>query len=347
MTCRSVGLGSVVGKTASTPNITKHVLSCVVVASSFFHSYSDFYMRMSDPSQSESVVKSGNLSLNLNDLIPWLVLLLGLSALYVPTFKELFDTLWSTDQNAHGPIVLAVSMWFLWFKSREIGEKGDVVVKPAPLAGWALLLLGLLFYVVGRSQDFYLFEVGSLLPVIAGGIVIFFGVSVLKRLWFAFFFMFFMIPLPGAVIDTLTQPMKIAVSWGAEHILYEFGYPVARNGVVLMVGQYQLLVADACAGLNSLFTLEALGLLYMNLMRHESPFRNIVLAILIVPISFTSNLVRVITLSLITFHMGDEAGQGFLHAFSGMVLFLTALLLIIALDGLLRKVSIKFRDVAV
>ncbi len=269
-------------------------------------------------------------------LLPWLVLLAGLAFLYTPTFVDLFNTLWATDQNAHGPIVLVVAAWFLYFKARQLEGDASVVVRPAPFAGTSVLLLGLAMFVIGRSQAFYLFEVGSLIPVLAGGVLILFGAAVLKRLWFAFFFMFFMIPLPGSVIDTLTQPMKTAVSWGAEHILYSMGYPVARNGVVITIGQYQLLVADACAGLNSLFTLEALGLLYMNIMRHESAVRNALLAIFIVPISFTSNLVRVVVLSLVTYHMGDAAGQGFLHSFSGMVLFITALLLIIGLDRLLH-----------
>ena len=83
--------------------------------------------------------------------------------------------------------------------------------------------------------------------------------------------------------------------------------------MIIQIGQYQLLVADACAGLNTLFTLEALGLLYLNVIRHSSLVRNIGLALLIIPISFTANVIRVMALTLITFYFGDEAGQGFLH----------------------------------
>ena len=151
-----------------------------------------------------------------------------------------------------------------------------------------------------------------------------------------------MVPLPPSVIDIITQPMKMAVSYASEHLLYLMNFPVARNGVIIFIGQYQLLVADACAGLNSLFTLEALGLLYMNVMRHESPMRNAVLATLIVPISFASNVTRVIILALITYYWGDAAGQGFIHKFSGMLLFMTALMLIIGVDSLLRYISNKF-----
>jgi exosortase/archaeosortase family protein len=112
--------------------------------------------------------------------------------------------------------------------------------------------------------------------------------------------------------------------------------------VILTVGPYQLLVADACAGLNSLFTLEALGLLYLNLMNYTSALRNLMLAVLIVPISFAANVTRVVILVLVTYHFGDEAGQGFVHGFAGMVLFMVALVLILFTDSLL---SVFFKKV--
>lgn len=266
----------------------------------------------------------------------WGLLALGFGIVFLPTFRDLFNTLWSTDQNAHGPIVLVVALWFFYFKTKALIADGHGKAEPSPYWGGASFVLGLLMYIGGRSQSLYAMEVGALIPLLVGCVLIFFGTTICKRLWFAFFFLCFMIPLPGSVVDALTQPMKIAVSWGTEHILFWMGFPIARNGVILYLGQYQLLVADACAGLNSLFTLEALGLLYMNVMRHESVSRNAILATLIVPISMSSNIIRVIILALVTYYFGDEAGQGFVHGFSGIVLFMTALLLIIAVDSALR-----------
>ncbi|NGZ88035.1 exosortase B [Duganella aceris] len=268
----------------------------------------------------------------------WLVVLAGLLVLYLPSFIDLFKGPWSTDKNAHGPIVFAVTLWFLWFRAGSVSTAG-LTPKPAPWLGYPLLALGLLMFIVGRSQSVLILEVGSLMPVLLALTFIFFGGRIARHLWFAFFFMCFMVPLPGSLVDAATQPLKLAVSVSAEELLYIFGYPVSRAGVIINIGPYQLLVADACSGLNSLFTLEALGLLYLNVMRHESAFRNIVLALLIVPISFASNVTRVIVLSLITFHMGDAAGQGFLHGFSGMVLFLCGLMLIIGMDTLLRTLA--------
>lgn len=273
----------------------------------------------------------------------WFPILIGLIALYVPTWVDLSGTIWATEAQAHGPIILAVALWFFWKQGPNIH---DMPAAPSK-AGWPLFILGLLLYAIGRSQDILLFEVGSQIVVIASLLLITRGWSALRAAWFPLFFLFFMIPLPGTVVDALTLPMKMAVSYVAENVLYSVGYPISRTGVILQIGQYKLLVADACAGLQTLFTLEALGLLYLNIVRHDSFFRNVALAILIIPISFIANVIRVMVLTLITYHFGDEAGQGFLHGFAGMVLFITALLIIMGVDSLLQLGEKRWRGQAV
>jgi exosortase len=134
------------------------------------------------------------------------------------------------------------------------------------------------------------------------------------------------------------------VSAAAEQLLFMLGYPVARSGVVLQLGPYQLLVAEACAGLRSLFALEAMGLLYLNLMHHRSLTRNLILAALIAPIAIAANVIRVVALALITYYFGDAAGQGFLHEFSGLLLYCVALLLIVGADSLFRLLRHPPRD---
>ena len=267
-------------------------------------------------------------------LVPWLIAAVGLLAMYVPTLVSLLGSIWASDAQGHGPIVLGVSVWLIY---RSWPQLTDVSASPPkPWLAWPLLVLAAVLYAVGRSQGIWIFEVGSSLLVVSGLVLLLRGPRQLKSIAFALFFMLFLIPLPGAVVDALTQPLKMAVSYVAEALLYAAGYPISRTGVILQIGPYQLLVADACAGLHTLFTLEALGLLYLNVVRYASLFRNIALAILIVPISFAANVIRVCALTLITYYFGDEAGQGFLHGFAGMVLFMSALMLIIATDGVLR-----------
>ena len=271
--------------------------------------------------------------------LPWLSLVLALAVLYVPTALSLAQTLWLRDDQSQGPVVLAVVLWLFWDRRERLQlnpATGSQVV-----FAWGAVVLALVAYTVGRSQGIWMLEVGSAIPLLAGLLTLLCGLSALPGLAFPLFFLVFLVPLPGALVDALTQPMKLAVSYGAESLLYALGYPVSRTGVILQVGPYQLLVADACAGLHTLFTLEAMGLLYLNVVRHASMLRNVTLAVLIVPIGFVANVVRVIVLCLVTYHLGDEAGQGFLHGFAGMVLFVTALLMIIATDSALRRLSAR------
>ena len=256
----------------------------------------------------------------------------GIGLLYIPAYLDLARTIWATDEQGHGPIILAVSLWLLYIKRHELAA---VPTQPMPWLGWPLVVFALFWYALGNSQDIIMFEISAQIMLLIGLLLLFRGKRALRVVWFPLFFMVFMIPLPEALVAAVTAPLKSAVSAVASNLLYQLGYPVGRSGVVMTVGPYQLLVADACAGLNSMFTLEALGMLYMNLMKYTSAARNITLALLLVPTAFAANIVRVMILVLVTYHFGDEAGQGFVHSFAGMVLFMVALGLMLVLDKVL------------
>ncbi len=267
------------------------------------------------------------------DILTWWPVLLGLAAMYAPTYYDLANGLWNSEEHAHGPIVLIVALFLVW-RSRA-ALLSPATEKSSPALGWAVLIPGLLIYALGRSQDIILFEVGSQIPVLIGALLITTGFPAVRAMWFPLFFLIFMVPLPGFIVDAATGPLKQYISVIAENILYAVGYPIARNGVVLTIGQYQLLVADACSGLHSMFSLSAMGLLYLYLMQRTSAARNIILIASILPIAFAANVVRVMILVLVTYHFGDEAGQGFVHDFAGILLFVVGLLFLFALDGLL------------
>lgn len=273
--------------------------------------------------------------------IVWVTI--GLLGMFGPTMYGLLKPgdagLWSNDEHAHGPVVLMVSLWLLVTRWHDY-----VPTKPlsSSLWAWPCFLLGFSMYVAGRALGIIYFEVGAFIPMLAGAILLIGGWTLLNKLKFPLFFFIFMIPLPGFIVDPISQFIKLKVSIAVASILTWAGYPIGRTGVVLSIGQYQLLVADACSGMRTLFMLEALGIFYLNVVQHTSWLRNITLAILIVPISFTANMIRVGFLVLLTYYFGDEVGQGFLHGFAGIVLFVSALLLIISLDGLLRAIAKRF-----
>jgi exosortase B len=258
----------------------------------------------------------------------------GVLALYLPTSLRLFRTVWSTDEQGHGPLILALCAWLAAQRWPRFVALPDA---PAPWLGSVLLALSLAAYALGRSQAILGLEAVSAIGVLAGLALWFKGTAGLKVMAMPLAFMCFAVPLPGILVQTLTMPLKAAVSASAEWLLHLMGYPMGRTGVVLVIGQYQLLVADACAGLNSMFTLEALGFLWMSLRPRSTPGRDALLALVILPISFTANVLRVMILVLITYHLGDAAGQGFAHSFSGIVLFVVAVLMMMVAEAVIRR----------
>lgn len=284
-----------------------------------------------------------------NKAQPWwpvsldiVVFAVGVLAFYAMTvFRLLQDDsagLWSQGEHSHGPIMLSLSLWLLVHRWRDAGL--SLSQQPSGQAwAWPALVLALALYVSGRALGIIYFEVGSFIPMLMSWILLLGGVPLLKALKFPVFFAIFMIPLPGFLLDPISHFVKLKISILVSELLWAFDYPISHTGVVINIGQYQLLVADACAGMRTLFMLEAMGIFYLNVFRHSSWLRNVGLALLIIPISFVANMIRVLFLTLITYHFGDEAGQGFLHGFAGLVLFTTAMFLMMGIDSLLRVAS--------
>lgn len=260
------------------------------------------------------------------------LLAIGLLVMYVPTYITLDQNIWNIVGQGHGPVMLALTLWLGWQRWPKLMALPD---RHATASGLLMLALGAALYVIGRSQDLLAFETASQIPALAALFLLYKGGAGLKIMWFPLFFLFFLVPLPGSIVDAVTAPLKAGVSYVAEWALHAAGYPIGRSGVTLTIGQYQLLVADACAGINSIFALEAIGVFYLSIAQHTNHLRNILLATLIIPISFISNTLRVIVLVLVTYYFGDEAGQGFVHDFAGILLFMMATMMTIGVDAML------------
>jgi exosortase B len=258
----------------------------------------------------------------------------GLLALYVPTYLDQAASAWQTEQLRHGPLVALGAAWLFW-RCRA----GMLRARPIPsdVLGLPLLLLGLVAYVVGRSQEIPLLEVGSQVPLAAAIVLLTRGTHALRAAAFALLFLAFMVPLPGIFVDTVTGTLKVWVSVAVEEILFLAGLPIARSGVVLTLGHYQLLMADACSGLHSMITLSALGLLFLHLMGRAGIVHNGLLMAAILPVAFAANVARVLALALATYYLGERAAQGLLHDMAGLLLFVVALAAMFTIDVLLYR----------
>ena len=260
---------------------------------------------------------------------------LGMAAMGLPTLLALAQGPWQEESGVHGIIVLVTGLWLVWRRQDEImaaRQEGN------PWITAAMLAVALPLYIAGRAFEFISIEAAAVLLAMVAVAHQFWGLKVTAMLWFPIVYLGFVVPLPGWFLDTITLPLKEFVSEIVTGALAGVGYPVGRMGVTLYIGSYQLLVEDACAGLNSLISLSAIGLFYVYLIRGSNPLYSLLLLAMVIPIAIAANCVRVAALVLITYHFGNAMAQGYLHNFAGMVTFVSALLFIFALDWALTPI---------
>lgn len=277
-------------------------------------------------------------SMDRSTIIALVVLLLGVMAVAVPTMLFVAKESWSTEQGSHGPIVLFTGVWLLWRKWPEARAE-------AQRPGWTkvalLLALSLSLYTFARITQIVEIEGYAMYACLLAVLYSMVGAQSLRRLWFPLFYLAFIFPPPEVLVAAVTLPLKIELSKAAVGFLHMLGYPIGGEGVKIYIGQYELLVAAACSGLNSIISLTAISLFYIYI-RHQAEWRYAaLLGCLIIPVALLANFVRVLVLILVTYYFGEAAAQGFLHNTAGVIMFAVALLAIYLADEAIRAVWLR------
>lgn len=270
-------------------------------------------------------------------------LTLACVVLALPMFLNVAKYSWSTEQGGHGPLVLATGLWLLW---REYQIADAPRTPPRPLAasiGFAALLI---VFFLARVTGILEIEAFAIYGAFLVGAFLLWGGPLLRQLWFPLTYLALTLPPPDTVVAAVTQPIKLIISQASVGLLHGLGYPIANSGVTIQIAQYELLVAAACAGLNSILSLSAICLFYGYLRHRSDAVQLFFIALAIIPVAILSNFVRVLVLILITYYLGEAAAQGFLHNFAGLTMFLVALLSIFAYDEAVYKLRRKRGKVA-
>ena len=237
--------------------------------------------------------------------------------------------------GAHGPIVLATGLWLI------TQCLPDMRARQAPALSLPIILAlatALPIYVFGRAYDFISLEAAGVYCAMLAMAYRLVGWRALRYNIFPFLYLGFLVPPPGWLIDQATAPLRMFVSTAATALLQPFGYPIQREGITLFIGSYQMLVEDACAGMNSIVGLTAITLFYIYLLHKASWRYSLLLVALIIPVAILVNIIRVIALILLTYYAGDGVAQGFLHVTTGIVLFTLALAAMFGIDWVLQRI---------
>ena len=284
--------------------------------------------------------------IHIGDALAWLrnhgVLVAGVLSMVIPTLASLGRWSWSTETGAHGPIVLATGLWLLWREGAGLLAEG----RRMPLVPPVLSLITLLpLYALGRIINVLAIESLSLWAILIVLAYLQFGPA-LKRVWFPIVYFLFLVTPPENVLFVATRPIKDALSVAVVDLLGWFGFAVARTGVMIQIDGYQLLVATACSGINSLIGICAVSLLYVHLRRGSEPRYALLLTALVLPIAVLANFVRIILLVLMTHYFGESVAQGVFHELTGLGIFILSLLLLMVLDTALQPIARRLSGAA-
>ena len=269
------------------------------------------------------------------NLVVWSAILFSLLALLYGSVLRLLVFQWWKDPNyGHGFFVPLFSGYILWHQ-RERWMKSEI--KPSNFGFLVMLAaVGLLF--IGSLGAELFTSRFSLLVLIAGIILFLAGWKMLRAVAFPLAFLVFMIPIPVIIYNQITFPLQLIASRLATFWLEVVQVPVLRDGNVLILSNLSLEVAEACSGIRSLMSLIALAVAYGHLAEPRRWVRY-ALIVLMVPSAIVTNAMRIMGAGVLAHKFGPQAAEGFLHQFSGWVVFLATLVLIFVCHWILRHTA--------
>lgn len=255
-----------------------------------------------------------------NDWFKLIALSLLTIIAYIPTFIWMVER-WSVKDTyySHGFLVPFISLFLIWTNREALNR---LKAHPAKI-GWAFLIPGLLIHILSSVWQVYFSSGFALILIIVGLVLLFLGKKYLKQLAFPISFLAFMLPLPMVAIANLSFRLKILAAQISTVFINMLGIPAIREGSVIKTAHSYLMVEDPCSGIRSLIALIALGAL----MAHFSTLsktKKTILFLSSIPIAVSTNIIRIVSLSLVSEIYGGKYATGLFHDTMGILVFIFA-----------------------
>ena len=252
---------------------------------------------------------------------------------YTPTFLWMWDRWFSRDSYySHGILIPFVSFYLIWSKKDELKQ----LPKESSPWGLYIFLLGVLLHLISAAFRVYFSSGFSLIVVLLGLVLHFFGRRVLNHIFFPIIFLAFMVPLPIVTIANISFKLKFFAAQLATAILNNhLRIPCFQDGSTIRLQHTQVIVDDVCSGLRSLISLTALGSIFAYWIKGGFLKRSIVF-LSTIPIAVVTNALRIVFLSTVSEIWGAQYATGFLHDLSGFIVFAGAFILLFSVVKLLE-----------
>ncbi len=255
--------------------------------------------------------------------------------IFLEAARDLYEFATRSDSYySHALLVPFVSAYFVW---RDRAVLSQMATSPSKV-GYPLIFAACVIVVVGDLLGLRIFGQVAVLPLLVGLILVFLGPRHLLRMWFPLVFLLFMIPLPMSLTTAMTFRTKMLATEGAVRLSQAFFLPMVRDGSYIHFAGDRLLVGDVCSGLRSLIALLALGAV-MSYISRTKTWARLLIFVVAGPVAVASNVFRIFLLCVVAHYWGSEVASGWVHDVSGVMIYIVALALMIALEGLMRQIA--------
>jgi exosortase len=262
-----------------------------------------------------------------------ILIVLAVLLLYGPVLIRLATQALGDPNYSHSVVVPIFCLYLIWQKREDFAH----FEKQPSSVGLIVVLVAILLLYLGSIGAELFVSRFSLVLLIVGLVLYFYGWGCLQSLAFPICFLLLMIPLPSLLYNRIVFPLQLLSSRFATSTLELIRVvPVLRQGNLLILPHYTLEVVEACSGIRSLMSLVALGLGYSYLAERNVWVRTSLVAAMF-PIAIVGNGVRVVCAALLAHSLGPKTAEGFLHPISGIVIFVVAIIMLLGLHAGISK----------
>ena len=237
------------------------------------------------------------------------------------------------EDMSYGWYIPLFSLYVLWQERRKIVES---LGKPSVI-GLLFVLPSLFVGFLGIRGLQVRFEILGFIGLLFGLTWTFFGRRTVGSAIFPIGFLLFCMPL-HTYLDLVTIHLRLLAVSIAAGTLQGCGVEIVRQGTMLAspTGAFAIDIAEPCSGLRSLFAMMALtaGYAYFT---QPTWFRRGLLFALSIPIAILGNVSRIFSIVIVAATCSADFATGFYHDYSGYIVFLVAILLMVATGGLITK----------
>ncbi|NIA15329.1 MAG: exosortase [Nitrospiraceae bacterium] len=271
----------------------------------------------------------------------WVAALILLCLLFREATQNLYGNISrSNSYYSHAFLVPFVSLFFVWRQRQLL-----VQIPRVPTNwGYAVLALACTMVLAGDLLGFRIFAQAAIIPLLTGLVLIFLGARHVGRMWFPLVFLLFMIPLPESLTTSVTFRVKMLATEGAVRLSQAIYLPVIHDGSYIHFGEDRLMIGDVCSGMRSLIALLALGAI-MSYISETRAWSRVLILLISAPIAVAANVLRIFFLCVVANFWGSSVASGWVHDVSGLFIYVVALGLMIAMEGVLRRIAPRDHNV--